>query len=95
MKELEKLGSKRGVVQQTVEEVVKSLVDDRLVECEKIGSGNFYWAFPSKSFIVVSGPCHNNETVVLCFRRLPGTCDSSQLLPPRLTYICIGPPRLQ
>ena len=34
MKDLEKLGSKRGVVQQTVEEVVKSLVDDRLVECE-------------------------------------------------------------
>lgn len=32
LKELEKLGSKAGVVQQTVEEVVKSLVDDRLVE---------------------------------------------------------------
>jgi hypothetical protein len=55
MKELEKEASKRGVVAQTVEEVVKSLVDDRLVECEKIGSGNFYWSFPSKAYVNVRG----------------------------------------
>jgi hypothetical protein len=84
LKELEKLGSKRGVgerfavrhdgaslqpaptltvrsacctpaiaVQQTIEEVVKSLVDDRLVDVEKIGSGNFFYSFPSKAFIDV------------------------------------------
>jgi hypothetical protein len=43
-------------VSQTVEEVVKSLVDDRLAECEKIGSGNFYWSFPSKAYVQVGEP---------------------------------------
>lgn len=49
MKELEKLGTKAGVVTQTIKDVVQSLVDDRLVEMEKIGSANFYWSFPSKA----------------------------------------------
>lgn len=53
LKELEKEAGRRGVVEKTVEEVVKSLVDDRFVECEKIGSGNFYWSFPSKAFVQV------------------------------------------
>jgi hypothetical protein len=31
-----------------IADIVKSLVDDGLVDCDKIGGGNFYWALPSK-----------------------------------------------
>ncbi|CAI5701857.1 unnamed protein product [Peronospora effusa] len=48
LKEIEKLGSKAGVVLQTVKDVNQALVDDTLVDCDKIGSGNYFWSFPSK-----------------------------------------------
>lgn len=48
MKELEKLGSKRGVHAMQVPEIIKGLCDDGLVDCDKIGGGNFFWALPSK-----------------------------------------------
>lgn len=51
LKDLEKIGAKNGVVEKTVKDVVQSLVDDRFIEVDKIGSGNFYWSFPSASFI--------------------------------------------
>jgi len=47
-KEVEKLAVKKGVIQQSVKDVVKSLVDDDQVFQEKIGIGGFYWSFPSK-----------------------------------------------
>ncbi|KAL4254299.1 Meiotic nuclear division protein 1 [Abortiporus biennis] len=47
--ELEKLGPKmKGIVSQTVKEVLQSLVDDGLVQADKIGSSNFFWSFPSQ-----------------------------------------------
>ncbi|OCH95089.1 meiotic nuclear division protein 1 [Obba rivulosa] len=49
LKELEKLGPKsKGIVSQTVKEVLQSLVDDGLVQADKIGSSNFFWSFPSQ-----------------------------------------------
>lgn len=49
LKELEKLGPKlKGIVSQTVKDVLQSLVDDRLVYTDKIGSSNFFWSFPSE-----------------------------------------------
>ncbi|XP_014882197.1 meiotic nuclear division protein 1 homolog [Poecilia latipinna] len=33
----------------TVKEVLQSLVDDNMVDCERIGTSNYYWAFPSKA----------------------------------------------
>ncbi|KAJ2819416.1 Meiotic nuclear division protein 1, partial [Coemansia sp. 'formosensis'] len=36
---------------QTVKDVVQSLVDDGMCHCEKIGTSNYYWAFPSESAI--------------------------------------------
>lgn len=32
---------------QSVKEVLQSLVDDRLVNAEKIGTSNYFWSFPS------------------------------------------------
>lgn len=50
MKELEKLGPKeKGVISQSVKDVVTMLVDDGLVDTEKIGTMVCFWAFPSKA----------------------------------------------
>eukprot|EP00127_Corallochytrium_limacisporum_P004111 Clim_evm56s157 gene=Clim_evmTU56s157 len=47
--ELEKKGHKeKGVVAQSVKDVLQTLVDDNLINLEKIGNGNYYWAFPSQ-----------------------------------------------
>lgn len=35
---------------QTVKEVVQSLVDDNMVELEKVGTQNIFWSFPSKTY---------------------------------------------
>nr|CCA18333.1 meiotic nuclear division protein putative [Albugo laibachii Nc14]CCA18394.1 meiotic nuclear division protein putative [Albugo laibachii Nc14] len=48
LKEVEKLGSKAGIVLQTIKDVNQALVDDNLVDFDKIGSGNYFWSFPSK-----------------------------------------------
>lgn len=37
----------KGIIFQSVKEVLQSLVDDHLVNCEKIGISNYYWSFPS------------------------------------------------
>jgi len=50
LKELEKNASKaKGIVEKTIKEILELLVSDGAVECDKIGSGNFYWALPSQS----------------------------------------------
>ncbi|KAI8972197.1 meiotic nuclear division protein 1 [Trametes punicea] len=49
LKELEKMAPKmKGIVSQSVKEVLQSLVDDGLVQTDKIGSSNFFWSFPSQ-----------------------------------------------
>lgn len=50
LKEIENLGSKKGVVSQTIKDVNQSLVDDFLVQTDKIGAANFFWSFPSKAY---------------------------------------------
>lgn len=45
--ELEKLGPKeKGVISQAVKDIVQSLVDDGMVDTEKIGTSVYFWAFP-------------------------------------------------
>ena len=48
LKEIEKLGPKKGIIPQAVKEVNQSLIDDNLVESDKIGIGAFFWALPSQ-----------------------------------------------
>ena len=50
LKEIEKLGAKRGVVFQTIKDINQSLVDDNLVQFDKIGAGAFFWSLPSEGF---------------------------------------------
>ncbi|RUP50982.1 meiotic nuclear division protein 1 [Jimgerdemannia flammicorona] len=48
LKELEKIApKKKGIVTQSVKEVLQSLVDDNLVTTDKIGTSNYFWSFPS------------------------------------------------
>ncbi|KAK9505342.1 hypothetical protein O3M35_009423 [Rhynocoris fuscipes] len=50
MKELEKIAPKeKGIISQSVKDVVQSLVDDGMVDTEKIGTSVYFWAFPSKA----------------------------------------------
>lgn len=46
-KELEKIAPKeKGITMQSVKEVVQNLVDDHLVDSEKIGTSIYFWSFP-------------------------------------------------
>jgi hypothetical protein len=47
LKDLEKHGPKKGVISQSVKDVVQSLVDDNLVFKDKIGTSVYFWSLPS------------------------------------------------
>ncbi|CAG0891761.1 unnamed protein product [Darwinula stevensoni] len=50
LKELEKLAPKeKGIIAQSVKDVIQSLVDDGLVESDKIGTSVYFWSFPTKA----------------------------------------------
>ncbi|XP_063243353.1 meiotic nuclear division protein 1 homolog [Bacillus rossius redtenbacheri] len=50
LKELEKIAPKeKGITVQSVKDVLQSLVDDDLVDSEKIGTSIYYWSYPNKS----------------------------------------------
>uniref|UniRef100_A0A2K5CU20 Meiotic nuclear division protein 1 homolog n=1 Tax=Aotus nancymaae TaxID=37293 RepID=A0A2K5CU20_AOTNA len=50
LKDLEKIAPKeKGITSLSVEEVLQSLVDDGMVDCERIRTSNYYWDFPSKA----------------------------------------------
>jgi len=55
LKDLLKLIPKaKGVVAQSVEETVKSLVDDGMVHMEKVGTVNLFWSFSSESSLATT-----------------------------------------
>jgi len=51
LKELEKLApKKKGIVQQSVKDVNQALVDEGVVQTDKLGIGNFFWMFASQTY---------------------------------------------
>jgi predicted RNase H-like nuclease (RuvC/YqgF family) len=64
LKDIEKLGTKKGIIYQSIEDVLDSLVNDNLVETEKIGSSNFYWALPSKIYQVKKNTLDKNNSII-------------------------------
>lgn len=48
LKDLEKMAKDKGINQNQVKEILQLLVDDALVDSDKIGSSLFYWSFPNK-----------------------------------------------
>ena len=50
LKDLEKdCPKKKGITSMSVKEILQELCDNDLVSFDKIGSGNFYWCFPSEA----------------------------------------------
>ncbi|XP_002994209.2 meiotic nuclear division protein 1 homolog [Selaginella moellendorffii] len=49
LRELEKLGPRKGVISQAVKDVLQSLVDDDLVFKDKIGTSVYFWSLPSRA----------------------------------------------
>jgi len=49
LKDLEKIGPKKGVISQSVKDVIQSLVDDDLVFKDKIGTSVYFWSLPSRA----------------------------------------------
>ncbi|XP_026466296.1 meiotic nuclear division protein 1 homolog isoform X2 [Ctenocephalides felis] len=50
MQELEKIAPKeKGIISQSVKDVIQNLVDDGLVDTDKIGTSVYFWAYPSKA----------------------------------------------
>ncbi|XP_078397723.1 meiotic nuclear division protein 1 homolog [Cetorhinus maximus] len=50
LKDLEKIAPKeKGITSMSVKEVLQSLVDDGMVDTDRIGTSNYFWAFPSKA----------------------------------------------
>ncbi|XP_068125677.1 meiotic nuclear division protein 1 homolog isoform X2 [Hyperolius riggenbachi] len=50
LKDLEKIAPKeKGITPMSVKDVLQSLVDDAMVDSERIGTSNYFWAFPSKA----------------------------------------------
>ncbi|KRT81595.1 hypothetical protein AMK59_6100 [Oryctes borbonicus] len=50
LKDLEKIAPKeKGIIVNSVKDVLQSLVDDGLVDTDKIGTSMYFWSFPSKA----------------------------------------------
>jgi len=50
LKDLERtLPKVKGITPMSIKEVLQSLVDDSMVDSEKIGTSIYFWAFPSKA----------------------------------------------
>lgn len=50
LKDLEKIAPKeKGITSMSVKDILQSLVDDGMVDSERIGTSNYFWAFPSKA----------------------------------------------
>ncbi|XP_020637085.3 meiotic nuclear division protein 1 homolog isoform X1 [Pogona vitticeps] len=50
LKDIEKIAPKeKGITAVSVKEVLQSLVDDGMVDTDRIGTSNYFWAFPSKA----------------------------------------------
>ncbi|XP_062991322.1 meiotic nuclear division protein 1 homolog isoform X2 [Elgaria multicarinata webbii] len=50
LKDIEKIAPKeKGITAMSVKDVLQSLVDDGMVDTDRIGTSNYFWAFPSKA----------------------------------------------
>ncbi|XP_035724115.1 meiotic nuclear division protein 1 homolog [Vespa mandarinia] len=66
LKELEKIAPKeKGIVAQTVKDVLQTLVDDGLVRSDKIGTSIYFWTFPGENITAVENRiAHASKRIV-------------------------------
>jgi hypothetical protein len=60
----------------SIADVAQSLVDDNMVHKDKIGSGNYFWAFPSEA-----------ASIVRCIAMHGLKCNSSAVLTTQLPFL--------
>lgn len=66
IKEIESTVAKRtGINSMQIKLVLKALTDSSLVRSEKIGSGNYYWSFPSDSKVAAQAQVEKLQKAVL------------------------------
>lgn len=64
----------------TVKDVLQSLVDDNMVDCEKVGTSNYFWAFPSKALHARKRKLEElQKQVSLNPNHIPHTCVGLQI----------------
>ena len=62
LKDIEKIAPKtKGITSMSVKDVLTSLVDDGLVDTDKIGTSVYFWAFPSKASQARKRKLENSE----------------------------------
>lgn len=49
LKDLEKLSKAKGLIQNQVKTILETLVNEELVDSEKIGASQYYWSFANKA----------------------------------------------
>nr|CAD7430477.1 unnamed protein product [Timema monikensis] len=78
LKELEKIAPKeKGIIAQSVKDVLQSLVDDGLVDSEKVGTSVYFWSYSNKSTTIKQRKLNNLSTKLEeCKRLLQETKDS-------------------
>ena len=54
----------------SVKDVLQSLVDDGMVDSDRIGTSNYFWAFPSKASNQVSIVCGRDCVMSLSLKSL-------------------------
>ncbi|XP_012285251.1 meiotic nuclear division protein 1 homolog [Orussus abietinus] len=84
LKELEKIAPKeKGIVVQSVKDILQALVDDALVRSDKIGTSIYYWTFPGENIAAVENQvAEANRKIVeteFKFERLKSECDREQI----------------
>ncbi|XP_060839414.1 meiotic nuclear division protein 1 homolog [Rhopalosiphum padi] len=63
LKELEKIAPKeKQIIVQSVKDVIQNLVDDGLVDTDKIGTSVYFWSFPSKAKMSKKNVLDNTKT---------------------------------
>ena len=79
LKELTKLAKADGLAEKLVQDVNTQLMDDNYVSSDKIGTGNYFWAFPGsqgaqakKQLDEVRCAASYETTPSRCWRRVDG-----------------------
>ncbi|KAI9352087.1 meiotic nuclear division protein 1 [Obelidium mucronatum] len=70
LKDIERAGSKeKGIVSNTVKDILDMLVSDGLVTMEKIGISNYYWSFPGAAAAAKKRQLDDLESEVVSAKR--------------------------